>query len=128
MISLLSLWLPILLSAVIVFLASSVIHMTPLWHAGDFPKLPREADLLNALRPFAIPPGDYFIPRATGRQDLRSPQFLEKMKQGRAEGLTVMPNGPISMGRRRAQWCRLLIGVGVLVPYIASRTLPVGTP
>ncbi len=79
MISLLSLWLPILFSAVIVFLASSVIHMTPLWHQNDFPKLPREADLLNALRPFAIPPGDYFIPRAAGMQELKSAEFIEKI-------------------------------------------------
>src|SRR2546430_7164425 len=50
MVSLLSLWLPILVSAVIVFLASSVIHMAPLWHKNDFPKAPREAELLAALR------------------------------------------------------------------------------
>src|SRR3979490_669081 len=102
MISLLALWRPTLLSAVIVFLASSVIHMTPLWHAGDFPKLPREADLLNALRPFAIPPGDYFIPRAAGLQDMKTPEFIEKMKQGPVAVLTVMPKGPISMSRPRA--------------------------
>src|SRR3977135_824717 len=128
MISLLSLWLPILLSAVIVFLASSVIHMTPLWHANDFPKLPREADLLNALRPFAIPPGDYFIPRGAGMQDMKAPEFIEKMKQGPVAVLTVMPNGPISMGRPLAQWFVFLIVVGIFVAYIASRTLPVGTP
>src|ERR1700730_928662 len=104
MISLLSLWLPILLSAVIVFLASSVIHMTALWHGSDFPKLPRDADLLNVLRPFAIPPGDYFIPRAAGMQDMKSPEFIEKMKQGPVALLTVMPNGPIAVGRPLAQW------------------------
>jgi hypothetical protein len=128
MISLLSLWLPILLSAVIVFLASSVIHMTPLWHKSDFPKVPREAELLNALRPFAIPPGDYFIPRAAGMQEMRSPEFKEKMKQGPVALLTVMPNGPISMGRPLAQWFVFLIVVGIFVAYIASRTLPAGTP
>src|SRR5438132_10148478 len=71
MVSLLSLWLPILVSAVIVFLASSVIHMAPLWHKNDFPKAPREAELLAALRPLAIPPGDYFIPRARDRKSTR---------------------------------------------------------
>src|SRR5256885_10084303 len=81
MVSLMSLWLPILLSAVIVFVASSVIHMTPLWHRNDFPKVPREAELLNALRPFDIAPGDYFIPRAAGMQEMRTPEFKEKMRQ-----------------------------------------------
>src|SRR4030088_2617803 len=128
MVSLLSLWLPILLSAVIVFVASSVIHMTPLWHKSDFPHVPREAELLNALRPFALPPGDYFIPRAAGMQEMRSPEFKEKMKQGPVALLTVMPNGPISMGRPLTQWFVFLIVVGIFVAYVASRTLPVGTP
>src|SRR2546429_9880509 len=128
MVSLMSLWLPILLSAVIVFVASSVIHMTPLWHKSDFPKVPREAELLNALRPFAIAPGDYFIPRAAGMQEMRSPEFKEKMKQGPVALMTVMPNGPISMDRPLAQWFVFLIVVGIFVAYIASRTLPAGTP
>lgn len=128
MISLFSLWLPILVSAVIVFLASSVIHMGPLWHKGDFPKMPREADVLNALRPLAIPPGDYFIPRAGGMQEMKSPEFMEKLKQGPVAVLTVMPNGPISMGRNLMQWFVFLIVVGIFVAYIAGRTLPAGTP
>jgi hypothetical protein len=128
MVSLLSLWLPILISAVIVFLASSVIHMAPLWHKNDFPKAPREAELLAALRPLAIPPGDYFVPRASGMQEMRSPEFKEKMKQGPVAVITVMPNGPIAMNRSLAQWFVFLIVVGIFVAYIASRTLPAGTP
>ena len=37
-----ALWLPILLGAVFVFVASSIIHMGPLWHRNDFPQLPDE--------------------------------------------------------------------------------------
>jgi len=58
MVTIASLWLPIVLSAVIVFMASSVIHMGPFWHRRDFPKMPRETEVLDALRPLAIPPGD----------------------------------------------------------------------
>ena len=36
MVSIASLWLPIVLAAVIVFIASSVIHMLPLWHKSDY--------------------------------------------------------------------------------------------
>src|SRR5207244_9119808 len=66
MVSLLSLWLPILVSAVIVFLASSVIHMAPLWHKNDFPKATREAELLAELRPLAIPHAHQLNPRPRG--------------------------------------------------------------
>jgi hypothetical protein len=34
------LWLPILLSSVIVFLVSSIIHMASRWHKGDYPRVP----------------------------------------------------------------------------------------
>lgn len=128
MVSLLSLWLPIVLSAVLVFGVSAVIHMTPLWHKNDFPKMPREADVLDALRPLAIPPGDYFIPRAGGMREMRSPEFLEKLKQGPVAVLTVLPNGMINMRRSLTQWFVFLILVGIFVGYIAGRTLPFGTP
>ena len=127
MITLTSLWLPILLSAALVFLASSVIHMAPLWHKTDYPKLANEAQVLDALRPLRIPAGDYFLPRASGMQEMKSPEFVERMNKGPVAMLTVMPNGPFSMSRNLAQWFVFLIVVGVFVAYVASRTLPVGT-
>ena len=57
---------------------------------------------------------------------MKSPEFIEKMKQAPVAVLTVMPNGPISIGRPLAQWFVFLIVVGIFVAYIASRTLPVG--
>ena len=128
MVSLLSLWLPILLSAVFVFLASSVIHMTPLWHKSDFPKMPREAEVLDALRPLAIPPGDYFIPRASGMAEMKTPEFKEKLRQGPVAVMTVMPNGMINMRRSLTQWFLFLIVVSVFVALVTGRTLPIGTP
>jgi len=128
MVSLASLWLPIVLSAVIVFLAGAVIHMAPLWHKSDYPRMPREEDAMNALRPLAIPPGDYFIPRASGMQDMRTAEFKEKMARGPVAVLTVMPNGMIPMNRSLAQWFVFLIVVSLFAAYIAGRTLPVGTP
>ena len=126
MISIASLWLPIVLSAVIVFIASTLIHMGPFWHRGDFPKMPREAEVLNALRPFAIPPGDYFIPRAGGMEEMRSREFKDKLAQGPVVVLTVMPNGMMSMRRNLLQWFVFLIVVSIFCAYIASRTLPAG--
>jgi hypothetical protein len=128
MVTIASLWLPILLSAVIVFIASTVIHMGPLWHRGDYPRMPRETEVLDALRPFAIPPGDYFVPRAGGMQEMRSPEFKNKLNRGPVAVLTVMPNGMMSMQRNLLQWFVFLIVVGIFCAYIAGRTLPAGTP
>ncbi|HYM35348.1 MAG TPA: hypothetical protein VET48_08135, partial [Steroidobacteraceae bacterium] len=73
MTSLFALWLPILLSAVIVFVVSSIIHMVLPWHKSDYPKLSNEDKVLDALRPLSVPPGDYMMPRPATRQEMSSP-------------------------------------------------------
>ena len=110
-----ALWLPILLSAVIVFVASSLVHMVLPWHKSDYLRLPDEDKVMEALRGFAIPPGDYMVPRPVTRDDLRSPAFAEKMKRGPVMVVTVMPNGPMSMGSNLGLWFVYLVGVGFLV-------------
>ena len=98
-----TLWLPILVSAVIVFLASSVIHMGPLWHRGDYPQMPREAEVMAALRPLAIPPGDYLLPRAKDMKEYKTAEFTAKIAQGPVVVMTVMPNAPVAMGKSLAR-------------------------
>jgi hypothetical protein len=127
MTSLFALWLPILLSAVLVFIASSVIHMTNLWHKNDYPKVPNEEAVRNALRPLAIPPGDYMVPRAASGKEMRTPEFMQKVDQGPVLVLTVLPNRQFSMGRSLALWFLYTLLVSWLAAYIASRALPAGT-
>jgi hypothetical protein len=122
------LWLPILLSAVIVFVVSSIIHMLLPWHKNDYPKAPSEDRLRDAIRPLAIPPGDYMVPRAASRKEFGTPEFAEKMKAGPVMMLTVMPNGPWSMGRNLSLWFLYLIVVGILAAYVSGRALSVGAP
>src|SRR5437899_2956957 len=79
-----ALWLPILVSAVAVFVVSSIIHMTPLWHKTDYPRFANEDRVLDALRPIGLPPGDYMMPRPASSAEMRSPEFKAKMKRGPA--------------------------------------------
>jgi len=127
MTELLALGLPILLSAVIVFVASSVIHMTPLWHKSDYPKVPNEDKVMDALRPLAIPPGDYMVPRVSSGKEMRTPEFIDKLKKGPVLVLTVMPNGPVSMGKNLTLWFIYTVIVGIFAAYVASRSLAPGT-
>lgn len=122
-----ALWMPILLSAVIVFVASSIIHMASPWHKGDYPKVPNEDKVMEALRPFAIPPGDYMVPRPSSRQDMRSPEFAEKMNKGPVMIVTVMQNGPMAMGRNLILWFLYCAVVGFFAAIIAGGALPAGT-
>jgi len=122
MTSLFALWLPILVSAVLVFVASSVIHMASPWHKSDYPKMPREDQVIAALRPLGIPPGDYFIPRPADRHEMRSPEFAERVRQGPVAVMTVMPGG-MSMGRNLALWFVYCAVTSYFGAYIASRAL-----
>jgi len=122
------LWLPILLSAVIVFVVSSIIHMASPWHKNDYPQVPNEDQVRSALRPLAIPPGDYMIPRPTKREEMRSPEFAEKVKQGPNMVLTVLPNGPWPMRRNLTLWFLCAVAVGAFAAYVAGRALPIGAP
>lgn len=117
---------PILLSAVFVFVASSLIHMVSPWHKGDFPKMANEDQVMDALRPFAIAPGDYFFPRPSSRDDMKSAAFAEKMKRGPVVIMTVMP-GYMSMSRNLALWFAYILTTSVFAAYVASRALPPGT-
>ena len=126
MTGLLALWLPILVSAVLVFVVSSAIHMASPWHKSDYPKLPNEDRVMDVLRPLAIPPGDYMMPRPSSRQEMRSPQFAEKFKKGPVMMFTVWPGGSMSMGRQLVQWFLYAVIVGIFAAYVAGRALPPG--
>ncbi len=123
---LLSLWLPILLASVFVFVASSVIHMLLPWHKSDYPRVPSEDKVMDALRPLAIPPGDYMVPRCNSRAEMSSPEFLEKMKKGPVIVMTVLPNGQWTMGRNLSLWFVYLLVISFFSAYIAAAALPPG--
>ena len=127
MTGLFALWLPIVLSAGIVFVVSSVIHMMTPWHKGDYPKLPNEDRVMDALRPLGIAPGEYMMPRASSREEMKSPVFMEKFKRGPVAMLTVWPGGSMAMGQQLGQWFVYCIVVGIFAAYVAGRALPPGT-
>jgi hypothetical protein len=128
MVPIVSLWLPILLSAVLVFVASSLIHMVLPWHKNDYPKVPNEEALRDALRPLSIPPGDYMVPRPSGREELRDPKFTQKINEGPNLILTVLPTGPWSMGQQLGLWFGYAVVVSLFAAYITGRALPPGSP
>ncbi|HVT39134.1 MAG TPA: hypothetical protein VHE78_08810 [Gemmatimonadaceae bacterium] len=121
-----ALWLPVLLSAVIVFVVSSIIHTVLPWHKGDYRTMPDQDKVQEALRPFAIPPGDYMVPRPATRQDMRAPEFLEKANKGPVMVVTVMPNGVMGIGKSLAGWFVYTVVVGMFAAFVAGSALPPG--
>jgi hypothetical protein len=121
-----ALWLPILLSAIIVFVASSLIHMLLPWHKSDYPRVPDQDKFMDAVRPLAIPPGDYMVPRSATTKEMRTPEFDALLKKGPVIVMTVLPNGEWAMGKLMAMWFVYLLVVGVFAAYVAGRALPHG--
>lgn len=126
MVTIVSLWLPIVLSAVAVFIVSSVIHMALGYHANDVVAVPDEAAARTAIGPLNIPPGDYAIPRAASMADMKTPEYAEKLNQGPVLFMTVLPKGPINMGKSLAQWFVYSLLVSVIAAYVATRALEPG--
>jgi len=126
MVSILSLWLPILLSAVVVFVVSSVIHMFLGYHANDYARLPAEDEVMGALREFRIPPGEYVMPYAGSGTAMKSAEFVEKANRGPVAFMTVRPNGIPGMGANLALWFLYAVIVGVFSAYVAGRAVGPG--
>lgn len=126
MVTLFSLWLPVVLSAVFVFVASSVIHMFTPWHKSDVRKTPRQDEVMDALRPFAIPPGDYMLPRCESMKDMKSPEFAAKLEKGPVMIFTVRPNGNTGMGSSLVLWFVYSLVVSAFAAFLCAHTATYG--
>jgi hypothetical protein len=127
MVPLTALWLPILLAAVIVFVASSIMHMLLPYHRSDYQRLPDEDKLLAALRAAGLKRGLYIFPFCT-HKEMKSPAMIEKYKQGPVGMMTVFPSGPPAMPKFLAMWFVYCLVIGFFVAYLAGRTVAPGSP
>lgn len=126
MIPITALWLPIVLSAVIVFVASSIVHMVLGYHKSDYKRLPSEEGALDGLRKEALSPGVYVFPYCASPKEMGAPEMVEKYRKGPVGMLTVLPSAPPAMGQHLAMWFIFSLIVGVFVAYLAGRTLSAG--
>ena len=118
-----ALWLPILLSAVFVFVLSGIFHMALPWHKNDFKQLPDEEGVRAALKPFPIPPGDYMVPMCDGG-NYNSPEYKKKLEEGPVQVITVLPNACTSMGPTFVQWFVFLLVVSFFTGYVTLHAVP----
>jgi hypothetical protein len=125
MVPLAALWLPILVSAVVVFIASSIMHTVLPYHRGDYRQLPDEDKLLVALRAAGLTRGLYIFPFGT-HKDMKTPAMQEKYKQGPVGMMTVFPVGPPAMPKFLAQWFGYCLIIAFFVAYLTGHTVGSG--
>jgi len=127
MVPVLSLLIPIALSAVLVFIASSIIHMAlSFWHRNDLKKFPNEDAVLNALRPLNLQPGEYGLPKPDSMKDMQTPEFQAKWKAGPVAFITVRQSD-FSMGATMFLWFLYSLVVSLIAGYIAGVAFGPGT-
>ena len=120
-----ALWLPILLSAIIVFVASSIMHMVLPYHRGDYRKLPDEDKLLPALRTAGLSRGLYIFPFCT-HKEMNQPAVIEKYNQGPVGMMTVFPSGTPVMPKFLGMWFGFCLLIGFFVAYLTAHTVAPG--
>ena len=120
--------MPILVSAVFVFITLAIIHMIPGWHQGDMRAVPGEDKVMETLRGLTVQPGEYRFPYGNTTKEMEAPAFVEKMKAGPVGIMTIRPSGELPFGRMMGQWFVYSLVVGVLAAYITGRTRGLGAP
>jgi len=121
-----ALWLPILLSSIIVFVASSIMHVLLPYHRGDYAKLPDEDKVMPALRAAGLQRGLYVFPFGT-HQDMKSPAMIEKYNQGPVGMMTIFPTGQPFMPKFMGLWFVYCLIIAFFVAYLAAHTIAPGT-
>lgn len=121
-----SLWLPILASAILVFVVSSILHMVFKYHHKEFRQLPSEDETLEMLHSAGVTPGLYHFPYCASPNDMSKPEVAKKYARGPAGFLTVIPSGTPNMGKYLVQWVLYTVLVGVFLAYLAGRTFGEG--
>jgi hypothetical protein len=120
MVSLASLWLPILVSAVLVFVVSAIVWMVLPYHRTDWKKLPNEDAVREMFRP--VPGGMYMFPYCSPAER-KDPAAQERFKRGPWAAMTVHGKMP-TMGRALGLWFVHLLIVSLVVAYVVGHALP----
>lgn len=124
-VALTDLWIPILVSAVVVFITSSIIWMVLPIHKNDYSKLPEEEKMLQSIREQKLPGGMYMFPFCD-HKNMKSPENIEKLKAGPWGCITVMEK-PVNMGASLSMWIVNILLLTTGVAYLASTAYMKGT-
>ncbi|MFP5246778.1 MAG: hypothetical protein ACLGH0_08795, partial [Thermoanaerobaculia bacterium] len=124
MVPLTMLWLPILVSAVLVFIASNILWMMlPFWHSSDYKRLADEQPMMNALTPLS--PGQYIFPWLDWKN--ATPERKAELAKLPSGYMIVRGPGTFGFGKAIFLWFVYIVIVSVFVAYLTGRTVAAGT-
>jgi hypothetical protein len=124
--SILGAMLPIVVSAVLVFILSAIIHMVLKYHNSDYKKLPNEDAARAAIRSGNPEPLQYIFPYAAEMKECGSPEMQQKFAEGPVGVLYLRRPGPPTTGPALTQWFLFTLVVSLFVAYVAALAIPLG--
>ncbi len=124
---LLTLWLPILLSAGIVWIASAIVWMALPHHKRDYVALPDEDAFIDHIRKSGIRPGNYVFPDFRGREAMNSPKIQKILEEGPVGHLSVWP-APLTMGDKLVATFLVYLAVSTVIAYLTRVAIPGAAP
>ncbi|MFN7966478.1 MAG: hypothetical protein U0V87_12400 [Acidobacteriota bacterium] len=117
-----TLWLPVIVSAVVVFFISFVLHMVLKYHKADYQQLPGEDAIREAIGKVKPAPGLYVTPYCDDHKKMAEPAFQEKSIKGPVAMVVVGPNGPPKMGKQLVQWFFVALFISFLSSYVVRHS------
>lgn len=127
LVSMTDLWLPVLLSGLLTWIASAVIHVVMPYHKSDFKPLSDEKPVMDAVARQSPAPGMYTFPYCADMKEMGSEETISKFEKGPVGMLTVFPKGTPPMGKLMAQQISFCLLGCLLIGYCAALTLAPGT-
>jgi hypothetical protein len=118
------LWLPILVSAIAVWVLSAIVWIVLPHHRSDYAPLPDEDEARAALK--GVPPGLYSIPYDPDQSLQKTPEGRQKFEDGPVAILTFWPKGLPAMGKTLVVWFGFCVFIGVMTAYVLTRTMSPG--
>jgi hypothetical protein len=128
MVGWMELLLPAALSAVLVFIASSLIHIVLKLHNVDYHKLSNEDEVRAAINRGSPQPAMYTIPHCAGGKQAAMPDMQRKFEEGPVAVLSVRPKGGMKLGPFLGAWFAYTFVVSLLAGYVAHAALGPGAP
>jgi len=121
------LWLPIVVSAVIVFVVSALMWTVMPHHKKEWAGLKEEAGILEALRKSAPAPGLYMFPWTDDPKERQSDAMKKRYSEGPTGMLTVIDGAAmLNMGPMMVKSVIFYLVVAFFAAYVAHHALPVG--
>ncbi len=121
----LQLWLPILVSAVVVFMVSGLVWMVLPHHKKDVKSVPDEKALFSGLEKLDLAPGTYMWPGCQPGQDMKSKEFRARCDAGPWGSMNILSGKP-NFGSNLILVFLVYLVVSIFIGYITSLARPAG--